>query len=73
MDLLGDLVLEERHSKDIQDFKIAWNATVLILMELQDWNGALKYCILILPLYHRIYPSSHPLLRLQYYTCGKLE
>ncbi|KAK9134907.1 hypothetical protein Syun_014237 [Stephania yunnanensis] len=44
-----------------------------ILMELQDWNGALTYCRLILPLYQRVYPSIHPLLGLQYYTCGKLE
>lgn len=44
-----------------------------IFMELQDWREALSYCRLILQVYHRVYPECHPLLGLQYYTCGKLE
>ncbi|KAF8377029.1 hypothetical protein HHK36_030401 [Tetracentron sinense] len=44
-----------------------------ILMELKDWRGALMYCRLTIPIYQRVYPRIHPLLGLQYYTCGKLE
>ncbi|OVA16458.1 SET domain [Macleaya cordata] len=44
-----------------------------VLMELEDWRGALTYCRLIMPAYKRVYPDIHPLLGLQYYTCGKLE
>ncbi|PHU14610.1 Histone-lysine N-methyltransferase ASHR1, partial [Capsicum chinense] len=44
-----------------------------ILMELQDWKEALKYCRLTIPVYQRVYPECHPLLGLQYYTCGRLE
>ncbi|KAG9136481.1 hypothetical protein Leryth_018966 [Lithospermum erythrorhizon] len=44
-----------------------------IFMELQDWKEALSYCRLILQVYLRVYPGYHPLLGLQYYTCGKLE
>ncbi|GLT57740.1 hypothetical protein SLA2020_306900 [Shorea laevis] len=44
-----------------------------ILMQLKDWKEALAYCRLTLPVYQRVYPGSHPLLGLQYYTCGKLE
>ncbi|XP_059453924.1 histone-lysine N-methyltransferase ASHR1 isoform X1 [Corylus avellana] len=44
-----------------------------ILMELQDWREALAYCRLTIPVYQRLYPGFHPLLGLQYYTCGKLE
>lgn len=43
------------------------------LMEQQDWKEALKYCRLTIPVYQRVYPECHPLLGLQYYTCGKLE
>ncbi|KAK9271392.1 hypothetical protein L1049_026982 [Liquidambar formosana] len=43
------------------------------LMELQEWREALAYCRLTIPVYERIYPGFHPLLGLQYYTCGKLE
>ncbi|CAN6476212.1 unnamed protein product [Victoria cruziana] len=42
-------------------------------MELKDWEEALKYCRLTIPVYQRTYPPIHPLLGLQYYTCGKLE
>ncbi|KAL4196392.1 hypothetical protein AMTRI_Chr04g245940 [Amborella trichopoda] len=31
------------------------------------------YCQLTIPVYQRAYPEFHPLLGLQYYTCGKLE
>lgn len=44
-----------------------------ILMELKDWSGALTYCRLTIPIYHRVYPRIHPMLGLQYFTCGKLE
>ncbi|KAH9691019.1 Histone-lysine N-methyltransferase ASHR1 [Citrus sinensis] len=44
-----------------------------ILMELEDWKEALAYCRLTIPVYQRVYPQFHPLLGLQYYTCGKLE
>ncbi|KAI3951624.1 hypothetical protein MKW92_051564 [Papaver armeniacum] len=43
-----------------------------ILMELEDWRGALTYCRYIIPAYQRVYPEIHPLVGLQYYTCGKL-
>ncbi|XP_054796474.1 histone-lysine N-methyltransferase ASHR1 isoform X2 [Prosopis cineraria] len=44
-----------------------------LLMELEHWREALQYCKLTLPVYQRVYPAVHPLLGLQYYTCGKLE
>ncbi|CAN1239993.1 Histone-lysine N-methyltransferase ASHR1 [Linum grandiflorum] len=43
------------------------------LMDEEDWQGALEYCKLTIPVYEKVYPESHPLLGLQYYTCGKLE
>ncbi|ESW09362.1 hypothetical protein PHAVU_009G121500 [Phaseolus vulgaris] len=43
------------------------------LMELEHWTEALAYCKLTIPFYEKVYPSIHPLLGLQYYTCGKLE
>ncbi|KAE9609001.1 hypothetical protein Lal_00020505 [Lupinus albus] len=43
------------------------------LMELERWSEALAYCKLTIPVYQRVYPAVHPLLGLQYYTCGKLE
>ncbi|CAN1130482.1 Histone-lysine N-methyltransferase ASHR1 [Linum perenne] len=43
------------------------------LMDEEDWQGALEYCKLTIPVYERVYPEVHPLLGLQYYTCGKLE
>ncbi|KAL5846652.1 hypothetical protein ACOSQ3_010176 [Xanthoceras sorbifolium] len=46
---------------------------IKILMELEDFRQALTYCRLTIPVYQRIYPGFHPLLGLQYYTCGKLE
>ncbi|KAI7753509.1 hypothetical protein M8C21_031973 [Ambrosia artemisiifolia] len=44
-----------------------------ILMEVQDWKKALTYCRLTIPVYERVYPTTHPLRGLQYYTCGKLN
>ncbi|KAJ6997806.1 histone-lysine N-methyltransferase ASHR1 isoform X1 [Populus alba x Populus x berolinensis] len=44
-----------------------------ILMELGDWREALAYCRLTITGYQRVYPELHPLLGLQYYTCGKIE
>ncbi|KAK3230724.1 hypothetical protein Dsin_002605 [Dipteronia sinensis] len=46
---------------------------IKILMEREDWIQALACCRLTIPVYQRIYPGFHPLLGLQYYTCGKLE
>ncbi|KAL1309939.1 hypothetical protein HN51_052669 [Arachis hypogaea] len=43
------------------------------LMELEHWSEALAYCKLTIPVYQSAYPAIHPLLGLQYYTCGKLE
>lgn len=43
------------------------------LMKLEYWREALAYCKLTIPIYQRVYPAVHPLLGLQYYTCGKLE
>ncbi|KAK4370441.1 hypothetical protein RND71_009916 [Anisodus tanguticus] len=57
-----------------------WENLLKILMELQNWKEALKYCRLTIPVYQSklalpkgVYPECHPLLGLQYYTCGKLE
>ncbi|XP_062214848.1 histone-lysine N-methyltransferase ASHR1 isoform X2 [Phragmites australis] len=44
-----------------------------IYMELQDWRTALTYCRLTIPVYERVYPPFHPMIGLQFYTCGKLE
>ncbi|KAA8538546.1 hypothetical protein F0562_028154 [Nyssa sinensis] len=44
-----------------------------ILMDAQDWKEVEAYCRLTIPVYQRVYPGFHPLLGLQYYTCGKLE
>nr|XP_020190671.1 histone-lysine N-methyltransferase ASHR1 isoform X3 [Aegilops tauschii subsp. strangulata] len=44
-----------------------------IYMELQDWQTALMYCRLTIPVYERVYPPFHPMVGLQFYTCGKLE
>ncbi|XP_051123836.1 histone-lysine N-methyltransferase ASHR1 isoform X2 [Andrographis paniculata] len=44
-----------------------------MFMEKQDWEQALEYCRLTIPVYEKAYPSCHPLLGLQYYMCGKLE
>uniref|UniRef100_A0A804RAC8 SET domain-containing protein n=2 Tax=Zea mays TaxID=4577 RepID=A0A804RAC8_MAIZE len=44
-----------------------------IYLELQDWWTALTYCRLTIPVYERVYPPFHPMIGLQFYTCGKLE
>lgn len=44
-----------------------------LLMEQQDWEEALTYCKLTIPVYERAYFGFHPLLGLQYYACGKLQ
>ncbi|KAK1301368.1 Histone-lysine N-methyltransferase ASHR1 [Acorus calamus] len=44
-----------------------------IMIDLNDWREALSCCRLILPVYKRVYRKIHPMLGLQYYTCGKLE
>ncbi|KAM7507683.1 hypothetical protein LguiA_018136 [Lonicera macranthoides] len=44
-----------------------------IFLELQNWEEALLYCRSTIPVYQRVYPGFHPLLGLQYYTCGKIE
>uniref|UniRef100_A0A1J3E1S8 Histone-lysine N-methyltransferase ASHR1 n=1 Tax=Noccaea caerulescens TaxID=107243 RepID=A0A1J3E1S8_NOCCA len=44
-----------------------------MLMEVENWREALNYCRLIVPVYQRVYPATHPLIGLQFYTQGKLE
>ncbi|XP_021285132.1 histone-lysine N-methyltransferase ASHR1-like isoform X2 [Herrania umbratica] len=44
-----------------------------ILVQLEEWKEALTFCKLTIPVYERVYPGFHPLLGLQYYSCGKLE
>ncbi|CAH8262559.1 unnamed protein product [Arabidopsis lyrata] len=44
-----------------------------MLMDLEIWREALNYCRLIVPVYQRVYPATHPLIGLQFYTQGKLE
>ncbi|KAG6578989.1 Histone-lysine N-methyltransferase ASHR1, partial [Cucurbita argyrosperma subsp. sororia] len=44
-----------------------------ISMELENWTKALLYCKLTISAYQKLYPGIHPLLGLQFYTCGKLE
>jgi len=31
------------------------------------------YCRSTIPVYERVYPPFHPMIGLQFYTCGKLE
>eukprot|EP00249_Psilotum_nudum_P015021 c25124_g1_i1 orf=280-1665(-) len=44
-----------------------------VCMSLEDWTSALKYCRHSISIYQKAYPPCHPLLGLQFYTCGKLE
>lgn len=70
-------MIEELQLKLCHSFSIALMQTretlLKILMELQDWKEALAYCRSTIPVYQRVYPGFHPLLGLQYYTCGKIE
>ncbi|KAJ0976043.1 hypothetical protein J5N97_018008 [Dioscorea zingiberensis] len=69
--------IEQLQSKLCHPFSINLMRTrenlVKILMELKDWRSALIYCQLTIPVYQRVYTENHPMLGLQYYTCGKLE
>ncbi|XP_078155375.1 SET domain group 37 isoform X2 [Carex rostrata] len=42
-------------------------------MELKEWESALTYCKLTIEAYQRVYPAIHPMIGLQFYTCGKIE
>ncbi|KAG7636533.1 Zinc finger MYND-type [Arabidopsis thaliana x Arabidopsis arenosa] len=44
-----------------------------MLMDVEIWREALNYCRLIVPVYQRVYPATHPLIGLQLYSQGKLE
>ncbi|MCO5604257.1 hypothetical protein L7F22_058420 [Adiantum nelumboides] len=44
-----------------------------VCMSMEDWTSSLSYCHKAIPVYERVYLPNHPLLGLQYYTCGKLE
>lgn len=44
-----------------------------VSMELENWTKALAYCKLTVSVYQKLYPGIHPMLGLQFYTCGKLE
>ncbi|XVE95421.1 hypothetical protein REPUB_Repub02eG0095500 [Reevesia pubescens] len=50
-----------------------WEKLLEMLMQLEEWKEALAVCRLTIPVYERVYPGFHPLLGLQYYSCGKLE
>lgn len=70
-------MIEELQLQLYQPFSINLMRTretlIKIFMELQGWREALSYCRLTIPVYERAYPRSHPLVGLQYYTCGKFE
>ncbi|KAK0576617.1 hypothetical protein LWI29_020596 [Acer saccharum] len=70
-------MIEKLQRKLCHPFSISLMQTreklIKILMEREDWIQALACCRLTIPVYQRIYPGFHPLLGLQYYTCGKLE
>ncbi|WRX31508.1 SET domain - like 10 [Theobroma cacao] len=50
-----------------------WEKLHEVLVQLEEWKEALTFCRLTIPVYERVYPGFHPLLGLQYYSCGKLE
>ncbi|XP_028757495.1 histone-lysine N-methyltransferase ASHR1 isoform X3 [Neltuma alba] len=70
-------IIEKLQSELCHPFSISLMQTreklLKLLMEVEHWREALAYCKLTLPVYQRVYPAVHPLLGLQYYTCGKLE
>uniref|UniRef100_R7WG81 Uncharacterized protein n=1 Tax=Aegilops tauschii TaxID=37682 RepID=R7WG81_AEGTA len=66
--------LEQKHYHSFSTTLLHTRETLLkIYMELQDWQTALMYCRLTIPVYERVYPPFHPMVGLQFYTCGKLE
>lgn len=71
------MVIEQLEQKLYHSFSIPLLHTretlLKIYMELQDWQIALMYCRLTVPVYERVYLPFHPMTGLQFYTCGKLE
>ncbi|KAM0950949.1 putative [histone H3]-lysine(4) N-trimethyltransferase chromatin remodeling SET family [Dioscorea sansibarensis] len=69
--------IEQSQSKLCHPFSISLMRTretlMKIFMELKDWRSALSVCQLTITVYWRVYPENHPMVGLQYYTCGKLE
>ncbi|XP_072990622.1 histone-lysine N-methyltransferase ASHR1 isoform X2 [Typha latifolia] len=69
--------IEQLQQKLYHPFSIyllqTYETLLKIFMELKDWEEALAYCRLTIPIYQRIYPAIHPMTGLQFYTCGKLE
>ncbi|KAF7095221.1 hypothetical protein CFC21_097442 [Triticum aestivum] len=66
--------LEQQHYHSFSITLLHTRETLLkIYMELQDWQTALMYCRMTIPVYERVYPPFHPMVGLQFYTCGKLE
>ncbi|CAN6869884.1 unnamed protein product [Brassica oleracea] len=69
--------LEKRQEKLYHSFSITLMRTreklLKMLMEVESWREALSYCKLIVLVYQRVYPATHPLIGLQFYTQGKLE
>ncbi|KAM6581598.1 hypothetical protein CsatA_005372 [Cannabis sativa] len=76
-ELITTLAIEKLQRKLCHRFSISLMQTrdklLKMFMDLQNWHEALSYCRMTIPVYERVYPSFHPLLGLQYYTCGKLE
>ncbi|ESQ50674.1 hypothetical protein EUTSA_v10022664mg [Eutrema salsugineum] len=69
--------MEKLHIRLYHSFSITLMRTreklLKMLMEVESWREVLNYCRLIVPVYQRIYPATHPLIGLQFYTQGKLE
>lgn len=70
-------IIEQLERKLYHSFSITLLHTretlLKLYMELQDWRSALMYCRSTIPVYERVYPPFHPMVGLQFYTCGKLE
>ncbi|KAL3689824.1 hypothetical protein R1sor_016133 [Riccia sorocarpa] len=49
------------------------DALMKVCMSLNDWQSALRYCLLTLPAYERAYSVNSPLVGLQYFSLGKLH
>ncbi|CAM8939762.1 unnamed protein product [Rhodiola kirilowii] len=69
---IEELQMKLFHSHSIKLMRTR-EAILKILLENCEWREALAYCRLTIPVYERVYIGVHPLLGLQYYTCGKLE